>query len=145
MNLLTTRLALLLAVLTAGHTLCVQDARSAPPPYGLTAHGKIVNVVDGDTIDVEVRYVVRVRLRDCWVPDDDEPVNEQAEEDLAAYAGGKPVVLHIPTHKARGFADLLTLNRVLGEVWKVGDDESLSQWQVRLGNASTKKNGVLGK
>jgi endonuclease YncB( thermonuclease family) len=138
------RLTLLSAALTALAVLA-PACHAAAPPLGVTTRARLVRVVDGDTVDLEVTYTIRVRLLDCWVPDKNRPVNEQAEEDLTMYAGGKPVILHIPTSKARSLADVLTLNRTLGYVWKVGDKESLSEWQVKRGNASSQKNLPLGK
>lgn len=132
--------AILIALVLSAPTIA-----KSPPPLGITGRGLLVNVVDGDTIDVEVRYVIRVRFNDSWAPERNTVEGEKSEEDLELYAGGKPVIFHIPTNKARSFADLLTLNRVLGRVWRKGDNESLGEWQIKRGNASTTKDGELGK
>ena len=39
------------------------------PPVGLTTKVRVTNVVDGDTIDVEIVKNIRIRLRDCWWPE----------------------------------------------------------------------------
>ena len=118
-------------------------AQAAAPPLGLATDAVVVNVVDGDTLDLEVRYRVRVRLIDTWAPESDEPGGELATTDLRRHVLGKPVVLHVPAESARSVADLFTFGRVLGHVWL--GDESVGRWQVARGNASTTKGGQLGK
>ena len=39
------------------------------PPEGFTTKAKVVNVVDGDTVDVVIERRGRVRLQDCWCPE----------------------------------------------------------------------------
>jgi endonuclease YncB( thermonuclease family) len=119
---------------------------AGPPPAGVTTdNAKCVRVVDGDTVDIEVRYVVRVRLATCWAPERRTVAGEKAWEDLELHASGKPCVLHIPTQGARSFADVSTLGRVVGHVWLKDSDESLSAWQVRRKNAATEKGKPLGE
>jgi endonuclease YncB( thermonuclease family) len=133
----------LLPLLLLALPLACQGA--GPPVLQLTAPGKIVNVVDGDTVDIQYTFVVRGRLLGCWVPDKNKPINERAEDDLVMYVGGEEVITQIPLDKAESLKDLLTLNRVLMQVWKKGDTISLSEWQVKRGNASSQKNLPLGK
>jgi endonuclease YncB( thermonuclease family) len=116
-----------------------QCVAEGPPPLGVCSRGRIVRILDGDTADVEVRYVVRVRFASCWAPEKNTADGEKAWEDLQFHAGGKEVVVHIPTAKARSLADVLTLNRVVGSVWLKGADESLSDWQIKRGNATKTK------
>jgi endonuclease YncB( thermonuclease family) len=118
---------------------------SEPPPLGVTSRGKVVRVVDGDTLDVEVTYKVRVRLDSCWAPEKNTEKGKKAHEDLDVLALGKPCVMHIPTAEARSLADVLTLGRVVGSVWIDRYGESLNEWQVRKHNAATAKNKPLGE
>ena len=39
------------------------------PPKGITTDVKLIKVVDGDTVDVEITRKVRVRLLDCYAPE----------------------------------------------------------------------------
>ena len=39
------------------------------PPKGITTDVKLVKVIDGDTVDVEITRKVRVRLLDCYAPE----------------------------------------------------------------------------
>jgi len=133
--------------------VCVTNLQQPPEP-SWTTKAVVTNVVDGDTIDVEIRRTIRVRLIDCWAPethmDDRLPKEQQAaekkaglkaKEDLKALALSKPVILQVPTSE-----DLLkstTMGRVLGRVWLEGDDESLSEKQVKSGNATKVKREEL--
>jgi endonuclease YncB( thermonuclease family) len=38
---------------------------SEPPPLGVTSRGTVVRVVDGDTVDLQLTYKIRVRLDNC--------------------------------------------------------------------------------
>ena len=125
-----------------------------PPEPSWTTKAVVTNVVDGDTIDVEIRRTIRVRFIDCWAPEThidgrlpeakqaaEKKAGLKAKEDLKTLALNKPVILQVPTSE-----DLLkstTMGRVLGRVWLEGDDESLSEKQVRSGNATKVKRAEL--
>jgi hypothetical protein len=116
------------------------------PPLGLTKACRIVGVVDGDTLDVEIRYVVRVRLLDCWAPESrtrdlrEKRRGVAAKAHLAALAPpGAPAVLFVPGAESGAVAELLTLGRVLGHVWVGEDPRSLSQQQRSARHATRNK------
>ncbi len=127
-----------------------------PPEPSWTTKATVIRTIDGDTIDCEIRRTIRVRLIDCWAPEihlDNRLPESQREAEkraglkskdaLTALALGKPVILQVPTSD-----DLLrstTMGRVLGNVWLEGDDESLSEKQVRSGNATKSKREDLGR
>ena len=126
------------------------------PPTGWTVEGVVVKVVDGDTVDIEIRQVVRVRLDQCWAPetkiDDRVPKEKQAaekragiesKEHLKQLADGKEVVLHVPI--GTNLKDSLTLNRVVGTVWLDGSEKSLNEIQVETGHATKEKREELRK
>lgn len=121
------------------------------PPLGLTLPCTILKVHDGDTLTVEVRIVANVRLcgdgkRECWAPELSEPGGIQSRDHLAGMALGSSGRLHIPIgDKASNISALLTMGRVLGDVWVDDSAESLSEWQVRTYHASTKKGGRPGE
>ena len=99
-------------------------------------------------------WPIRVRLLDAWAPetkvDNRLPESQRAaekaagiksKEALTALALGKTVILQVPTSE-----DLLkstTMGRVLGRVWLEGDAESLSEKQVKSGNATKVKREEL--
>lgn len=125
-----------------------------PPEPSWTTKAVVTNIVDGDTVDVEIRRTIRVRLIDCWAPEThmdgrlpearqaaEKKAGLKSKEDLKALALGKPVILQVPTSE-----DLLkstTMGRVLGRVWLEGDEESLSEKQVKAGNATREKRTEL--
>lgn len=116
------------------------------PPLGLTKACQVVSVVDGDTLDVEVRYVVRVRLLDCWAPESRTRDACEKQRGLAAKlhlealaAPGSPAVLFVPGTPSGELAELITLGRVLGHVWIADDPRSLSERQRTSGHATATK------
>ena len=122
--------------------------------------GTVVNVVDGDTCDVEFRFVVRVRLlagdQGCWT---DESHLQGSIKDLAERkasrdrglaaakslrdkAVGKPCFVEFEL-KSNRMIDYLTMERLLANVESDGDN--LGLYQVSEGHASTRKGGPLGE
>ena len=114
------------------------------PPIGITTKGTVVNVVDGDTVDVEVTRTVRVRLRDCWCPETRTRDPEEKKKGLAAkdhLAGlledSNDVILFIPADSEGDIKDVFTFNRVLGYIFI--DSENVSSRMVADGHAAAKK------
>lgn len=124
---------------------CVGDA----PPLGWTTNCRVVGVVDGDTVDVEVTRTIRVRLLDCWSPESrttnaaEKKLGLAAKEHLRAAADGCDATLFVPASPDGEVKDQTTLGRVLGHVWLVRSDgttgESLSEMQVKAGHATKVK------
>jgi len=115
------------------------------PDLGWTTTARVVYVVDGDTVDVEIRRRLRIRLLDCWAPESRTTDQEEKVRGLAAkkflkeLIQNKQVVLHIPTNGSEDIKDILTLNRVLGKLYL--DDEDVSETMVANGYATkTKEN-----
>lgn len=93
------------------------------PELGLTARADVKRIVDGDTVDVEIRLPCRVRLLDCYAPEMRQAAGVRAAEQLAKLMPvGTEVVLQIPTTGASNMKDVFTFGRVLGRVWAGGVD-----------------------
>lgn len=117
------------------------------PPTGWTTKARVVNVVDGDTIDVEVRRTMRIRLLDCWAP---ETHTRNLEEKLRGVAAmnamramlpvNQEVTVHIPTNDHQDIAHVMTLGRVLGRIY-VGEVD-VSQEMVEHGHATISKHSL---
>lgn len=126
------------------------------PPRGIAFDAEVVDVIDGDTVEVEVRLRHRVRLEDCWCeekrlgPNTDEAGKQRG---LAAKAHMEGLMAACD-HKVRVLitgngGDLYrqtTLSRVLGRLWRVIDDRSpdatdVSGLMVKAGHATTTKHG----
>jgi endonuclease YncB( thermonuclease family) len=114
----------------------------APEP-GLVARGVIDRVIDGDTVDVLITIPVRVRLLDCWAPEirggekDDGLIAKSLMENMAPK--GASVRVHVPTGQVDAMLGVLSFGRVLGQIWRDGDDESLAEMLVATGAATREK------
>lgn len=109
------------------------------PSPGLTARCRVIEVYDGDTVTVEMRIPVRVRLLDCWAPELREDGGEESREHLDWIAGLEDGMLWVPWGDARRAGDVWSFNRILGHVWIDGSDESLSERQVLAGHATIER------
>lgn len=107
-------------------------------------------MIDGDTIECEVKATVVIRLLDVWAPESRTKDLVEKEKGLAAkrhlqlLTEGAEGVVFIPTEQAKSVTDLLTMGRVLGHFWIDGRSKSLSQLQVEAGFAATEKGLPLG-
>jgi len=129
-----------------------QAAQSTTPPIGWTTPARVVDVYDGDTIEVDIVRRVRVRLLDCWAPEvrtkntHEKQAGIRARDHLRAILPvGSEIVLHIPTQAGDAPAastvdvqDVFTFGRVLGRVFdKNGQDVSAAM--VAAGHATAAK------
>lgn len=114
---------------------CIMPA----PPLGITARAEVERVIDGDTIIVHLMLPVRVRLLKCYAPEIhgvDRIAGERSKEAMERMLPvGAKCIVHVPTQDADALGDVLTFGRVLGDVYRVGDDESVSQLLVGMGLA----------
>ncbi len=121
------------------------------PPLGHSLNCRIVDVTDGDTVEVEVTRRVRVRLIDCWAAESrskdahEKKAGIAAKLYLAGLAEGRRATLFIPTHGANRIGDVFSFDRVLGQLWLEDDRQSLAARQVAARHASTIKGGTLGQ
>lgn len=117
------------------------------PTPGITHQCEIVRVLDGDTLEVSITTTAIVRLLDCWAPEvhrtDDpgeKPRGLVSKAHLQSLAKpGDKVIVQVPFSDRGRFGDDMTMGRVLGNVWLVGNDKSLSQLQVEAGQATVTK------
>ena len=116
------------------------------PPLGLILPCTVLKAHDGDTLTSEIRIVANVRLIGCWAPELNQPGGPESQNHLVNAAVNRNGRLHIPIgENADNIAKLLTLGRVLGDVWIDGSQESVATMQVRTGHASSRKGGPLGE
>lgn len=121
-------------VLVAWSILAAADQ----PPLGVTSRAYVTRILDGDTVEVELRLPLRVRLLDCWAPELRTPKGPPAKVALEKLLPvGSKVVLHVPTKKARNLADVLTFGRVLGHIYRKGKNASAEM--VEQGHATKTK------
>lgn len=104
---------------------------SAPTP-GWTTHARVVRVIDGDTLEVDVTRRLQVRLLDCWAPESRTLNLTEKVLGLAAKAAiqkllkaGDVVTVQFPTDaqgEDQDLAKIITMGRLLGSVWVDGKD-----------------------
>jgi len=118
-------LLLLVALLIIGGS-CSRET-SNPVPGAKSVLGKVVKIVDGDTIDIvdaqNVQY--RIRLQGIDAPERRQDFGTVARENLGNLIFGKHVRIEYQKIEWRG--------RLIGKVWLEGEDECLAQ--VRAGLA----------
>ena len=129
-------------------TIAMLVQPAAPcPPRGLTVDADVINIVDGDTLDVRISYDLRVRLLDCWAPetrtlDLNEKVRGlQSKAHMHTLIDARRVRVHLPS--TGRFTDLVAFDRVLGHVWRLRDgkpeDQNISVMMVEAGFAKAEK------
>lgn len=108
------------------------------PEPGFTTEAKIIRVIDGDTIEVEVRRTLKVRLLDCWSPDKTEKdsLAKRYIEEKSGEEEGK-CILSIPAKNPLRLTDINTFDRILGYLW-IGD-ECVNDKLVEMGLATREK------
>lgn len=143
--------------------VCIQmQALSESPPEGYTTRCRIIRVIDGDTVEVEIRKTAIVRFASCYasevdlhVPKNPTPkqrADAEAEKKrglaskahLVAAAEQCEARLHVPASEDGQIQDVFTFGRAVGELWLIRSDgkpdaESLSEMQVRAGYATREK------
>lgn len=112
------------------------------PPIGLTTGCRVVDVIDGDTLTVEITRQVRVRLLDCWAPEtrtldaDEKAKGLAAKVKLESLVNGGEAVLFAPGSDRERVGDAFTFGRVLAYLFI--DGENVSKAMVESGHAKEK-------
>jgi endonuclease YncB( thermonuclease family) len=113
--------------------------------FGLSFGGKVTRVLDGDTLEVEVRRTVRIRLLDCWAPETrtrdaaEKVLGKAAKAALVELALSRDVRVDVPIEAQGKFGDAMSMGRVLGHVYL--GDLSLAEVMVMAGHATATKGG----
>lgn len=109
------------------------------PTSSVTVRGRAVEIVDGDTLTVEVRVPIRIRLRDCWAKEVREPGGKEAREHLRKMVDGKACLIQIPLEGTRRLDDVFSFGRLLAWVWIDGESVDVSARMVADGFATREK------
>jgi endonuclease YncB( thermonuclease family) len=113
------------------------------PPLGITARALVNRVIDGDTMELLLQVPVTIRMKDCWAPEItgmEKPDGIKSKEFLEKIAPvGSSVVVHVPTAQADALGGVLTFGRVVGEIYRTDDFESLNQLMIAAGMATREK------
>ena len=93
------------------------------PELGVSTEAKVLRVIDGDTIEVEVSRKFNVRFRDVKKPELRTPEGKIAKADLAnKLPVGAEVTLFIPTNNAHKLMDFNSFERIVADVY-IGDEK----------------------
>lgn len=110
---------------------------------GITFPAKVIRVLDGDTIEVEVRKTMRIRILDCWAPETRTRNLEQkeygliAKKELEKLLEETTVRVEVPIGSDNKFGDSMSMGRVLGHVHK--GEVNIAKEMVDRGLASPEK------
>ena len=104
----------------------------APTPV-LRVPCKVVEVVDGDTVTVEITFRARIRLLDCWAPESGTTEGDSATHYVRQVAQDKKGILEVDLSSSRRLDDLFTFGRLLGHIYI--DDKDLSTQIIEAGHA----------
>lgn len=108
---------------------------------------RVVDVIDGDTIEIEISRRARIRLLDCWAPEtrsrdaDEKAAGLVAKDYLESVADGEHVVVTIPIEADKRFGQAMSFDRILGRVELVNRGRDLSEIMVESGHATKTKGG----
>ena len=105
--------------------------------FGLIMPGRVMEITDGDTVVVEIKRLVRVRLLDCWAPELRTADGLEAARHLAKLIDGKDVTVQIDLSPDGRFGDKMSFNRVLGRLLIDGRD--VSELMVESGHATKER------
>lgn len=113
-----------------------------PNPAMVFGSCRVVRVVGGDTVDIEIVRRCRVRLADCWAPETrrtDHPTEKklgsQAKQELSGHIQpGDECTVEFVSDGDDVFGDDMTFGRFVGNVW-VHNDISVSDFMRETGLA----------
>lgn len=106
------------------------------PEPGWAAECAVVRVLDGDTVEVEIKKRIRVRFLDCWSRDRTVKDVESSDMIKRECLGAK-CLLHIPG--SVDIKDLFTFGRVLGYLYPPDSDIPIGEILVEKGLCTKEK------
>lgn len=106
---------------------------------GLSVHAEVVDVHDGDTVTVELKFRVPVRIRDLWAPELKEPGGLQSRDALKMWLPvGSKCVVFVPSKNPLLLMDCVSLGRMVGDVY-TADGVKVSDLMIGAGLGTPKK------
>ncbi len=106
---------------------------------GLSVNAEVVNVHDGDTLTVELRFRVPIRIRDLWAPEINEPGGIASREALKTLLPlGERCVVFVPSKNPLLLMDCVSLGRMVGDVF-TRDGVKVADLMIGAGYGTPKK------
>jgi len=122
------------------------------PTPGIVGYAEVLRWRDGDTVVILPRFLgfpVAIRPR-YWCHELHGGTVETRTKAIASKLfaeqlapPGATVLYSIPTSDAEGIKDVLTFDRVLGELWSENEEFSISELMIAAGHAAATKRGLL--
>jgi endonuclease YncB( thermonuclease family) len=95
------------------------------PELGIGTDAKVIRVVDGDTVEVEITRRFHVRMNNVKKPELKTPEGKKAKAELEAKIPPNTTVrLFIPTNDPLKLMDVNSFERIVADIWL--NDEKLS-------------------
>lgn len=115
--------AIIIGVLSLVVDLSIPPSPASDHPQqpSLTLDGKVIRVIDGDTIIVETKSQFHIRLIDCWAPESrtsdiaEKQRGLRSKNRMIQLAEGRSVRVSVPL--TGDLTEATTMSRVLGRVW----------------------------
>lgn len=128
--------SLIAASFLAGRTTQTTSVQSIELEPQLIIPAIVTDVHDGDTLTVEVKNVVHVRMLDCWAKELKEDGGKESLENLRKNCPeNSEVLLQVPIKT--DITRMFTFGRVLANVYK--DGKNMSEIQMQEGFATKQK------
>lgn len=116
------------------------------PEIGWITPAKLVRVIDGDTVEVQICRTLHIRPLDCWCDETRTKDLEEKKHGIAAKRflesvvkqNGRDVVVHIMGDPGEDVTKTFTMSRALGRVW-LSDGRELSEVMREAGHATATK------
>lgn len=105
----------------------------------------VTQVIDGDTVEIEVYRKIRVRMLDCWAPETrttdlvEKAKGLKSKKHLERQIEGQEVEVTIPIEPEGKFGDAMSFGRVLANIHRISDGVDLSALQVDSGHATKER------
>ncbi len=95
------------------------------PQEGICLKAAIDRVIDGDTVEATISFNVKIRLIGVNAPEKKQPGWVKFKDRLAAllcqpHKDVDEVVVFVPNNKPVTLLDVVTFDRILGEIWLDG-------------------------
>lgn len=98
------------------------------PEPGITVDARVIRVLDGDTIEVEIKRCFKVRFKDYNAAELNTMTGKEAKDLLIKqFEDNNNVTLFIPTHSGDRLMDFHSFERVVADVWHEGKQLNANQ------------------
>ena len=117
----------------------------AGPKLGHCMRGRVVRVIDGDTVEIMLQMPATFRIKDLWSPElrgIDAVAGHRAKEALETLLPVDSIVkVDISTENADSFGDVISFGRPIAAVYRWEDEDPVSEIMISMGHGTRYKNG----